>query len=127
MPARRAGFVRTLLGRMSAAVGAIVYGLLVLCLAAYAAPVAAGNDAQFVNQSAQDTGLPVWTAADRSIEDTDLVLWHVFGIHHVPRPEDWPVMPVDIVRFELKPVGFFDRNPALDVPPTTPASGAHCH
>jgi primary-amine oxidase len=26
-------------------------------------------------------------------------------------------MPVDVVSFELKPVGFFDRNPALDVPP----------
>jgi len=61
-------------------------------------------------------GLPDWTAADRSIEDTDIVLWYVFGIHHVTRPEDWPVMPVDTVSFWLKPFGFFDRNPALDVP-----------
>ena len=60
--------------------------------------------------------------ADRSIADTDIVLWHVFGIHHIPRPEDWPVMPVDIVSFSLKPWGFFDRNPALDVPPVA----AHC-
>ncbi len=62
-------------------------------------------------------------AADRSIADTDIVLWHVFGIHHIPRPEDWPVMPVDTVSFSLKPWGFFDRNPALDVPP----SPARCH
>jgi primary-amine oxidase len=41
----------------------------------------------------------------------------VFGIHHITRPEDWPVMPVDKVSFWLKPFGFFDRNPALDVPP----------
>jgi primary-amine oxidase len=27
-------------------------------------------------------------------------------------------MPVDTVSFWLKPVGFFDRNPALDVPHT---------
>ena len=27
-------------------------------------------------------------------------------------------MPVDIVSFWLKPFGFFDRNPALDVPPS---------
>ena len=27
-------------------------------------------------------------------------------------------MPVDIVPFWLKPFGFFDRNPALDVPPS---------
>ena len=47
------------------------------------------------------------------------MLWYVFGINHVTRPEDWPVMPVDTVSFWLKPVGFFDRNPALDVPAAT--------
>ncbi|HEX3976583.1 MAG TPA: primary-amine oxidase, partial [Solirubrobacteraceae bacterium] len=73
---------------------------------------------EFVVQSHDDRGLPVWTAANRSIEDTDIVLWYVFGIHHITRPEEWPVMPVDTVSFWLKPVGFFDRNPALDVPPS---------
>jgi primary-amine oxidase len=73
---------------------------------------------EFPNLSASDTGLPAWTAADRPIEGTDVVLWHVFGLHHITRPEDWPVMPVDRTSFWLKPWGFFDRNPALDVPPT---------
>ncbi len=45
------------------------------------------------------------------------MLWYVFGVHHITRPEDWPVMPADTVSFWLKPAGFFDRNPALDVPP----------
>ena len=45
----------------------------------------------FPNLSDRDTGLPLWTAADRPIEDTDVVLWYVFGIHHITRPEDWPV------------------------------------
>jgi primary-amine oxidase len=72
----------------------------------------------FPNLSERDAGLPVWTAADRSIENTDVVLWYVFGLHHITRPEDWPVMPSDIVSFWLKPFGFFDRNPALDVPPS---------
>jgi len=71
---------------------------------------------EFCTQSERDQGLAVWTAQDRPIEDTDIVLWYVFGIHHITRPEDWPVMPVDTVSFWLKPVGFFDRNPALDVP-----------
>jgi primary-amine oxidase len=75
----------------------------------------------FPVQSAHDTGLAEWTKADRPIENTDVVLWYVFGIHHITRPEDWPVMPSDTVSFWLKPVGFFDRNPALDVPPSHPA------
>jgi primary-amine oxidase len=72
----------------------------------------------FPVQSERDSGLSVWTSADRRIEDTDVVLWYVFGIHHITRPEDWPVMPSDVVSFWLKPSGFFDRNPALDVPPS---------
>ncbi|MCF6388531.1 primary-amine oxidase [Mycobacterium sp. MBM] len=78
---------------------------------------------EFVNQSVADTGLGEWTKANRTIENTDVVLWYVFGIHHITRPEDWPVMPVDVVSFWLKPFGFFDRNPALDVA----ASPKECH
>ena len=77
---------------------------------------------EFPNLSETDHGLPTWTAQNRPIENTDIVLWYVFGIHHVTRPEDWPVMPADIVSFWLKPSGFFDRNPALDVAP----SGKEC-
>ena len=72
---------------------------------------------EFPNLSAADYGLPAWTARNRSIENTDLVLWYVFGLHHLTRPEDWPVMPADRTAFWLKPWGFFDRNAALDVPP----------
>lgn len=79
---------------------------------------------EFVNQSARDTGIGAWIRANRSIENTDVVLWYVFGIHHITRPEDWPIMPVDVVSFWLKPYGFFDRNPSLDVPASPPA---HCH
>ena len=61
-------------------------------------------------------GLPAWSG-ERSIEDTDVVLWHTVGVTHLPRPEDWPVMPVEYCGFSLHPVGFFDRNPALDLPP----------
>jgi primary-amine oxidase len=75
---------------------------------------------EFPNLSSRDEGLPAWTAADRPIENTDVVLWYVFGIHHITRPEDWPVMPTDAVSFWLKPFGFFDRNPTLDVPPGHP-------
>ena len=61
-------------------------------------------------------GLPAWASGDRSIEETDVVVWHTVGVTHLPRPEDWPVMPVEYCGFMLQPVGFFDRNPALDLP-----------
>ncbi|WP_033289765.1 primary-amine oxidase [Amycolatopsis jejuensis] len=78
----------------------------------------------FVNQHPGGAGLPSWTAADRTVDGEDIVLWHTFGLTHFPRPEDWPVMPVDYAGFTLKPVGFFPRNPTLDIPPNT---SGHCH
>jgi primary-amine oxidase len=72
-------------------------------------------------------GLPTFVTGDRPVADTDVVLWHTFGVNHVPRPEDWPVMPVEYTGFSLVPAGFFDRNPALDVPPNEHVNGGHCH
>jgi primary-amine oxidase len=37
------------------------------------------------------------------------------GFHHLPRPEDWPVLPTIWQSVSLVPYGFFDRNPAVDV------------
>ena len=72
----------------------------------------------YPNQHPGGAGLPEWTAEDRQIEDKDLVVWYVMGNHHIPRLEEWPVMPVATIGFALKPSGFFDYNPALDVPPS---------
>lgn len=80
----------------------------------------------YPNQHPGGEGLPYWTEADRAIENTDVVVWYVFGHHHIPRPEDYPVMPVAYSGFTLKPVGFFDSNPSLDVPPSEPKNG-RCH
>ena len=76
----------------------------------------------YPNQHAGGDGLPAWTAADRPIENTDVVLWYVMGHTHIPSLEDWPVMPVAHIGFTLKPSGFFDRSPAMDLPPSD-----HCH
>ena len=54
---------------------------------------------------------------DKSLIGADPVVWYTFGYTHFVRPEDYPVMPVDIVGFMLKPHGFFECNPALDLPP----------
>ena len=87
----------------------------------------------FVNQSVGSPGLPEFQKADRGIDGEDIVLWHSFGLTHFPRTEDWPIMPVDYTGFTLKPTGFFDRNPALDVPPSpsghacTHCADGECH
>ncbi len=82
----------------------------------------------YPNQSSGEAGLSVWSAQDRDIVDTDVVVWHTFGVSHIVRPEDWPIMPVERIGFQLLPVGFFDRNPSLDVPVPQPAchDGAGC-
>jgi primary-amine oxidase len=65
------------------------------------------------------------------VVDTDIVVWHTVGVTHFCRPEDFPVMPVEYTGFTLKPFGFFDRNPALDLAPSAgaggTAGGGHCH
>jgi primary-amine oxidase len=70
----------------------------------------------YPNQSRGGDGLARWTRAGRSVLDTDVVLWYTVGVTHLPRPEDWPVMPVQSAGFSLVPVGFFNRNPALGPP-----------
>ena len=70
----------------------------------------------YINQSRGGDGLPKWTKGNRAIENQDIVLWYSMGVTHIPRPEDWPVMPVHKAGFKLIPNGFFARNPAMDVP-----------
>jgi primary-amine oxidase len=82
----------------------------------------------YPTQSSEDTGMTRWISDDEPLENTDVVLWYVFGIHHITRIEDWPIMPVDTVAFWLKPFGFFDQNPAIDVAPSIRVDGQarHC-
>jgi len=75
----------------------------------------AGGD--YPNQSHGADGLVQWTAADRPLDGQDVVVWYTCGITHNPRQEDWPVMPVQTVGFEMVPWGFFSRNPILNLPP----------
>jgi primary-amine oxidase len=77
----------------------------------------------YPNQSTGGDGLPKWIADDEPLKGQDVVVWYTLGITHIPRPEEWPIMPVTHVGFRLIPGGFFSRNPALDVPAClTPAA-----
>jgi primary-amine oxidase len=81
----------------------------------------------YPTQSSGDTGITRWIGENAPLVGTDVVLWYVFGIHHITRIEDWPIMPVDIISFWLKPFGFFDQNPSLDAPNTMSSAGGHSH
>lgn len=74
----------------------------------------AGGD--YPNQSEGGDGLPRYAAGDEPIQNADVVLWYTMNVTHIPRSEEWPVMPTTRVGFRLIPAGFFEANPALDVP-----------
>jgi primary-amine oxidase len=74
------------------------------------------------NPGGEDFGLAKWVARDDKVENEDIVVWPctyiprkvsladplAFGVTHISRPEDWPIMPVEILRVHIKPSGFFD-------------------
>ena len=68
------------------------------------------------NQGPFGDGLPSYTADAAGVDGEDLVVWFSTGLTHVPRIEDFPVVNREAVGFTLRPVGFFDENPALDAP-----------
>ena len=82
---------------------------------------------EYMNHSDGRGGVDDFIARDRPIENADIVLWHVFGLHHLPRQEDFPVQPCISTGFMLMPSGFFDQNPALDLPPETNRASQHAN
>ncbi len=77
---------------------------------------------EYMNHSTGAGGVSDFVKAQRPVANADIVLWHVFGLHHLPRPEDFPVQPVITCGFKLMPAGFFDTNPAIDLPPDVNAA-----
>jgi primary-amine oxidase len=66
---------------------------------------------EWVNLMREREGVEMWSADDRPIVDKDVVLWYTFSVIHLPRPEDWPVMPAHTAGFRLVPLGFWASNP----------------
>ena len=73
----------------------------------------------YTNQSRESSGVEVWSARNDNVRGQDVVFWHTFALTHNPRPEDFPIMPVEKISVALKPSGFHEKNPALDVPAST--------
>ncbi|CAM2705428.1 unnamed protein product [Rotaria socialis] len=80
----------------------------------------------YPNQSQGDDGLLKYTEQNRPIVDTDIVLWYTLGVTHIPRQEDYPVMPATVAGFSLKPNGFFDMNPSNDIPKQIKKTTENC-
>ncbi|CAI5757694.1 unnamed protein product [Candida verbasci] len=76
---------------------------------------------EFTQQSQKDTGLAVWANGVDNVRNDDIVVWATMGFTHIPRVEDFPVMPVEIHNIQLVPANFWDKNPALDLPQATNA------
>ncbi len=68
-------------------------------------------------------GIPSFIAAKRVLERQDIVIWYTVGTSHIVRPEDFPVSPVHRSGFALRPWGFFDANPAMDMALSSKACG----
>eukprot|EP00282_Hemiselmis_andersenii_P036548 CAMPEP_0169427548 /NCGR_PEP_ID=MMETSP1042-20121227/835_1 /TAXON_ID=464988 /ORGANISM="Hemiselmis andersenii, Strain CCMP1180" /LENGTH=660 /DNA_ID=CAMNT_0009537625 /DNA_START=22 /DNA_END=2005 /DNA_ORIENTATION=- len=81
---------------------------------------------EFTPQGDGSNGLPAWTAQDRQLDGQDVVLWHCFGVAHIPRVEDFPVMPCEVTGFTLKPDGFSLGNPGIDIPPDANKASKCC-
>jgi primary-amine oxidase len=71
----------------------------------------------FPNQSKGGAGLPAWIASPQNIINEDIVVWPTIGFHHIPRSEDWPMMPTLWREVTIRPFNFFDQNPAIDLNP----------
>jgi len=79
---------------------------------------------EYMNHSDGSDGLAGFVSDDANVENTDIVVWHTFGLHHQPRLEDFPVQPCISSGFKLMPSGFFDRNPCLNL--ASDANAASC-
>ena len=76
---------------------------------------------EMTNQSRESSGVEKWAARKDNTNNADVVVWHTFCLTHNPRTEDFPVMPMEKFSVHLKPSSFFEKNPALDVPPSVQA------
>lgn len=75
-------------------------------------------EGKYINQNPSDTGLGSWVKQNRSIYQTDDVVWITTGTTHIPRAEEFPMMSTEWASTMLKPFNFLDRTPTLDLPKT---------
>ena len=70
---------------------------------------------EFPNQQRFGHGLESWTKGNANLRNQDLVAWYTVGVNHIPRAEEWPIMPKHRAGFALRPMGFLTQSPATEV------------
>jgi primary-amine oxidase len=50
------------------------------------------------------------SANGESVKDEDVVLWYMLSVHHQPKAEDWPAMPVEWCGFKIAPRDFLNSS-----------------
>ncbi|MGL1920062.1 MAG: hypothetical protein OCD03_03475 [Hyphomicrobiales bacterium] len=71
----------------------------------------------YPNQSHGGEGIVQYVTDKQDIDNQDIVLWPTLGFDHIPRVEDWPIMPTMFMQISIRPFNFFDQNPTMDVAP----------
>ncbi len=67
----------------------------------------------YPNLSSKDEGLPAFVSDNESIANEDLVMWYNLAFRHIPRPEDFPILPTYWHELKLRPASFFDMDPSM--------------
>ena len=81
-------------------------------------PTSATRPASTRISTAAATGCRAGPRRIAASTNTDVVVWYTMNHHHVPRPEDWPVMPVARIGFAAEAVGLLRPQPRARRPPT---------
>ncbi|KAJ6888723.1 hypothetical protein NC652_029729 [Populus alba x Populus x berolinensis] len=75
---------------------------------------------EFPNQNPRvDEGLATWVKQNRPLEETDIVLWYVFGITQCSPVGRLAGHACGALRLYAYASWFFNCSPAVDVPPST--------
>ncbi|EGG03899.1 uncharacterized protein MELLADRAFT_37685, partial [Melampsora larici-populina 98AG31] len=63
--------------------------------------------------STPEDSIDDWLKGSKKIDNEDIVVYLTYGVNHLPTPEQFPIMPVEVLTVSLKPSGFFNFNPSL--------------
>jgi primary-amine oxidase len=74
------------------------------------------SSGDYPNQGPASDGLIKYVADHQNTKGEDVVIWYTAAFTHLPSVENYPVMSSETIGFSLRPDGFFNQDPALDVP-----------